>query len=207
LVYYNNELNIFRGELLSVLQTIIFILLICFFIGLLITKLLLKKEIIQESPKIWTFLLMGLLIGFALFLVVILPSLVIYWTVLGTNSFFGDHLVFENRIDLYVFSLAVSILAFVYMLFFVLLLKIAVIKFRISKVLSFLLEFMLVSFSIYLSLIYISNEVIVPVHSSNIGIIMISILVSLIFSGLDNILDEIDKLQKKYDNKVSNSQL
>ena len=66
---------------------------------------------------------------------------------------------------------------------------------------------MLVSFSIYLSLIYISNEVIVPVHSSNIGIVMISILVSLIFSGLENILGEIDKLQKKYDNKVSDSQL
>lgn len=192
---------------MSVLQIIIFILLICFFIGLLITKFLLKKEIIKESPDLWAFLLLGLLIGFALFLGVILPSLVIYWTVLGTNSFFGDHLVFENRIDLYVFSLAVSILAFVYMLFFALLLKIAVIKFRIPKVLSFLLEFMLVSFSIYLSLIYISNEVIVPVHSSDIGIVMISILVSLIFSGLENILGEIDKLQKKYDNKVSDSQL
>ena len=117
-LYYNDEFPIFRGELLSVLQTIIVILFICFFIGLLITKFLLKKGFIQESPSFLAFLLLGFLIGFALFLGVTLPSLIIYWIVLGTNSFFGDHLVFEKRVDLYVFSLVVSILAFIYELFF-----------------------------------------------------------------------------------------
>ena len=192
---------------MSVLQTIIFILIICFLIGLLITKFLSEKGFIEESSDFLEFLLMGLVIGFALFLGITLPSLVIYWTVLGTNSFFGDHLVFEKRIDLYLFSLAVSILAIVYMLFFVLLLKIAVIKFRIPKVISFISEFLLVCFSIYLSLQYISNEVIAPVHSSDIGIIMVSILVTLLFSGLDTIFTEIDKLQKKYDNKESDTRL
>ena len=102
------------------------------------------------------------------------------------------------------FSLSVSILAFVYMLFFVLLLKIAVIKFRIPKVLSFILEFILVFTSIYLSMIYIANEVIVPIHLSNMGKIMVSLLISVIFSGLDNVFDELDKLQKKYENQEEN---
>ena len=186
---------------MSIQQTIILILIVCLLIGLLITKILLKKGFIQESPNFLAFLLLGFLIGFVLFLGMTLPSLIIYWVILGTNSFFGDHFVFKEKIDLYLFSLSVSILAFVYMLFFVLLLKIAVIKFRIPKVLSFILEFILVFTSIYLSMIYIANEVIVPIHLSNMGKIMVSLLISVIFSGLDNVFDELDKLQKKYENQ------
>lgn len=144
---------------MTTFQVLSLIFLVSLIIGEVILKVIQKKGHIEESPYQWAFLLLGLLIGFSLFLSFTLPSLIIYWVISGINYFFGSQILFNSQSDMYIFSLTVSIFAFIYMLFSMLLLKVAAIKFRIPKSISQAIEFFLVFFSVYLSIIYFIYQI------------------------------------------------
>ncbi|WP_078379969.1 hypothetical protein [Sutcliffiella halmapala] len=174
---------------MSILQAIIAILFVCCLIGLAIIQLLLKKYSSKKRLKLMTIFLLGVVVGFAIFLKATTTSLIIYLVILG---FLSNHFIFETKIDMYLFSLITSILAFIYMLFLVFLIKITVSSFRVPRILLFSVESILVFLAIYLSLSFLSTEVIVPLYSSDFGKIVISVLLTLIYSGLGSIFDEGD---------------
>lgn len=140
---------------MTTFQVLSLIFLVSLIIGEVILKVIQKKGHIEESPYQWAFLLLGLLIGFSLFLSFTLPSLIIYWVISGINYFFGSQIRFNSQSDMYIFSLTVSIFAFIYMLFSMLLLKVAAIKFRIPKSISQAIEFLF--FSLFIYYLYIKS--------------------------------------------------
>lgn len=179
------------------IKIILLLLFICLTIGMVTVHLLIWKGIFKKSPNFIGTILFGLLIGSILFFIISFPSIVLYAVILWIHSFNSAFVLFDSKMNLYLFSLIASILAFTYMFIFVMLLKIAVIKYKLKPLFSTIAEFTLEFSALYLSLSYISNDVFYTIDFSPWGKIIIAVLFTLIFSGLDNIMNQIDKLQKK----------
>ncbi|HBI04025.1 MAG TPA: hypothetical protein DDY49_08360 [Paenibacillaceae bacterium] len=186
------------------LDFILLILFICLTIGIITVGLLIWKGIIEKSPNFISRILFGLLFGFILFIIITFPSIVLYGVILWIHSFNSTFVLFDSKMNLYLFSLMVSILAFIYMFIFVMLLKIAVIKYGFKPMFSMIAEFILEFSALYLSLSYLSNEVFNTIDLSLTGKIVITVLFTLIFSGMENLMNQIDILQK---NKRENPRL
>lgn len=181
------------GQFLSVLQIIITILFVCLISGFVIMQLLFKKRLIQEPLKKKTIFLVGIVIAFAIILKAVITSIILFFVILGIDSFLGNHFFYETKMELYLFSLVTSMLAFLYMLCVVYLLKILASTFKLPRILRVTLESMLVFFAMYLSMDFLSNAGIVSLSLSSFGKIVISAILTLIYSGLGSIFDGLNQ--------------
>lgn len=176
---------------------ILLILFICLSIGIIGVSFMIRKKFLENSPNFISRILLGLLIGFSLFIVIFMPSITLYGLILWIHSFNSHFVSFDSPLDLFTFSLMVSILAFIYMFFFVLLLKLAIIKYNFKPMFGLIAEFILEFLALYLSLSFISSEVLHTIDLSISGMITITALFTIIYSGLDNLMDQIEKIQRK----------
>ncbi|WPF78604.1 hypothetical protein [Bacillus velezensis] len=182
---------------MTVFFTVLLTFLCCLVISSLIFMILLKKEIVDTPPNRLAHAAFIGLIGFSLFFAITVPSLVIYFTAITVNHFFGEYIIYGSLSDLYIFSVVVSILALIYMLILMAIVKGITHIFKLPTWLAYILEFIFAWAAVYFSIKYVSNNLIENISIFQGGEILLSLFITFLFSGLDILFTNLDKITKE----------
>lgn len=182
---------------MTVFFTVLLTFLCCLVISSLIFMILLKKEIVDTPPNRLAHAAFIILIGFSLFFAITVPSLVIYFVAITVNHFFGEYIIYGSLSDLYIFSVVVSILALIYMLILMAIVKGITHIFKLPAWLAYILEFIFAWAAVYFSIKYVSSNFIENISIFQGGEILLSFFITFLFSGLDILFTNLDKISKE----------
>ncbi|WP_368237249.1 hypothetical protein ABQ520_17335 [Bacillus velezensis] len=182
---------------MTVFFTVLLTFLCCLVISSLIFMILLKKEIVDTPPTRLAHVAFIGLIGFSLFFAITVPSLVIYFAAITVNHFFGEYIIYGSLSDLYIFSVVVSILALIYMLILTAIVKGMTHVFKLPAWLAYILEFIFAWAAVYFSIKYVSSNFIENISIFQGGEILLSFFITFLFSGLDILFTNLDKITKE----------
>ncbi|AMQ71592.1 MULTISPECIES: hypothetical protein [Bacillus amyloliquefaciens group] len=182
---------------MTVFFTVLLTFLCCLVISSLIFMILLKKEIVDTPPNRLAHAAFIGLTGFSLFFAVTVPSLVMYFAAITVNHFFGEYIIYGSLSDLYIFSVVVSILALVYMLILTAIVKGMTHVLTLPAWSAYILEFIFAWAAVYFSIQYVSNHIIENISIFQGGEILLSLFITFLFSGLDILFTNLDKITKE----------
>lgn len=182
---------------MTIVTAVSLAILSCLVISTLIFMTLLKKNIVETPPNHLALIAFICLIGFSLFFAISVPSLIIYFVAIAVNHFLGDYVTYDSLTNLYIFALLVSILALVYMLILIVVVKGVSYLFKFPKWVAYFLEFILAWGAVYFSIKYVSYSVMENIDIFKGGELLLSFFITFIFSGLDILFTNLDKITKE----------